>query len=142
MRLSRDEYFIAAAQLAAKRSTCLRLQVGAILVREGRIISTGYNGAPSGLDHCDPSCCGPDHPCNRTVHAEANCIYFAAKHGIATEGAWMYCTDSPCKTCAEAIINAGIRHVVYLREYRDRGPLNLLEACCVGFGTPVHLYEE
>ena len=116
------------AMLAAQRSTCNRLQVGAILERSGRVIVSGYNGAPKGFPHCDPDVCRVDKPCTRTVHAEANCIYFAAREGIATEGAVMWTTDSPCKTCAEAIINAGITGVVYLRAYRDSSPLVLLRA--------------
>jgi len=126
MRITRDEYLMDAAKLAAKRSTCLRLNVGAVLARNGRIIATGYNGSPTGFEHCTPDTCGPDKPCYATVHAEANAIYFAARHGIATEGADMYCTDSPCKTCAEAIINAGIIRFLYLREYRDKDPLRML----------------
>ena len=124
-RLTRDEFLIGAAMLVAKRSTCLRLQVGAVLAREGRIIVTGYNGTPSGFMHCSPETCGPDKPCTNTVHAEANCIYFAARHGLATHGTTLYTTDSPCPKCCEAIINAGIERVVYSRKYRD-SPLHML----------------
>lgn len=125
-RISRGEYLMEAAKLAARRSTCNRLQVGAILERAGRVVVSGYNGAPSLFPHCSPQSCNPAEPCNRTVHAEANCIYFAARNGISTEGTWLWTTDSPCKTCAEAIVNAGISGVIYLREYRDIRSLELL----------------
>lgn len=128
MRISRNEYLMEAARLAAMRSTCNRLQVGAILERDGRIIVSGYNGVPSGFPHCDPDVCKIDKPCIRTVHAEVNCIYFAARHGIATERTTIWTTDSPCASCAQAIINAGIVRVVYERAYRDESPISLLHA--------------
>lgn len=133
MRIGRGEYLMKAAMLAAERSTCGRLQVGAILEREGRVIVSGYNGAPGGFSHCDPGVCRMDKPCIRTVHAEANCICFAARHGIATEGTTMWTTDSPCAACAYLIINAGIREVVYLRKYRDPDPLRLLQIAGVTY---------
>lgn len=126
MRITRDEYLMNEVFNASKRSTCLRLRVGAVLVRDGRPILAGYNGALAGFPHCTPETCGPNKPCSNTVHAEVNVIYFAARHGIATSGATLWCTDSPCKICAEAIIQAGIKEVVYAREYRDTSPLYLL----------------
>lgn len=138
MRISRDEYLANEVLNAAKRSTCLRLQVGAILVRDGRTILAGYNGSLSGFAHCTPDTCGPDKPCSNTVHAEVNVIYFAARHGIATAGTTLWCTDSPCKICAEAIIQAGIKKVVYIREYRDTYPLELLDTA----GVLHEQYEE
>lgn len=131
MRIERYEYLMEAAKLAARRSTCNRLQVGAILERDGRVIVSGYNGAPAGFPHCSPDICRMEKPCTRTVHAEANCLCFAARHGIPTEGTTMWTTDSPCATCAQLIINAGIKYVVYLREYRDKTPLVLLETAGV-----------
>lgn len=128
MRITRDEYLLNEVLNAAKRSTCLRLQVGAVLVREGRPILAGYNGALSGFPHCTPDTCGEGRPCSNTVHAEANVIYFAARYGIATAGATLWCTDSPCKTCAEAIIQADITEIVYLRMYRATPWLMLAEA--------------
>jgi dCMP deaminase len=125
-RKSRVQSLMQHAWIEAERSTCLRLQVGAILVRDGRMIASGYNGVPSGFPHCTPEDCGPDNPCVKTVHAELNSILFAARYGIATEGARMYTTDSPCKICSQAIINAGLESVVYAREYRDTEPLELL----------------
>lgn len=125
-RIDREQFLIATTALVAQRSTCLRLQVGALVALEGRILVTGYNGAPSGMMHCHPGICGPDTPCTRTVHAEANCIAFAARMGIPLAGSIMYCTDSPCMDCAKLIINAGIRCLYYQREYRDRKPIDLL----------------
>lgn len=125
-----------AAQLAALRSTCLRLQVGSVVALDGRILVTGYNGAPSGQPHCAPEFCGPDKPCTRTVHAEANCIAFAAKHGISLAGASMYSTDSPCLDCAKLLINSGIKGLHYQRAYRDTAPLELLEMAGIKFLFP------
>lgn len=125
-RLDRKQFYAEQVRLYQRRSTCLRLQVGAVIVREGRIISGGYNGAPSGMPHCNTTNCGPDKPCTRTIHAEANAIAFAAKYGIATEGCGIWCTDSPCLDCAKLLINSGITSLTYLREYRDRTPLDLL----------------
>jgi dCMP deaminase len=91
----------------------------------------GYNGAPSGMPHCDPEICNPDEPCTRTVHAEANAIAFAAKKGIETEGATLYTTASPCNDCAKLLINAGIKRVIFWERYRDASPMNLLMAAGV-----------
>lgn len=110
----------------AQRSTCLRLQVGAVIAFDGRILTTGYNGAPAGVPHCTLDVCGPENPCTRTVHAEANAIAFAARHGVRTEGSVIYCTDSPCLECAKLIINSGIQRVFYYRRYRDDSPLDYL----------------
>lgn len=126
IRWTRDETLLAMADMTAKRSTCLRLQVGAVIALDGRILSTGYNGAPSKMEHCKPASCGPTKPCNRTIHAEANAIAFAARHGVALSGSIMYCTDSPCLECAKLIINAGIERVIYSRRYRDNAPLDYL----------------
>lgn len=125
-RLERKEFYREMVKLYQRRSTCLRLQVGAIIVRDGRVISGGYNGAPAGMPHCTPDICGPDKPCTRTIHAEANAIAFAAKYGIATEDCGMWITDSPCIECAKLIINSGITSVTFLRPYRDQTPIELL----------------
>jgi dCMP deaminase len=116
------------AQVVAKRSTCCRLHVGAVIARDGRTLSPGYNGPPSGMAHCTPETCNADHPCTRAVHAEANAIAFAARHGISIDGAELFVTASPCNECAKLIINSGIKRVVYLDRYRDARPLELLEA--------------
>lgn len=126
------------ALLYKRRSTCLRRQVGAVLSREGRIISTGYGGAPGGVPHCTPETCLPDKPCIRTIHAEANVVAFAARYGVTTESTTLYCTASPCIECAKLIINAGVVRVVYDEEYRDTGPIVLLESVgirCEKFGA-------
>lgn len=127
-RITRDQMFMAIANIVSFRSTCLRAKVGAVIVQDNRIVSTGYVGAPSGLPHClDVGCeIGPDGGCIRTVHAEVNAIAFAARAGIKLEGSTLYVTMSPCLNCAKLIINAGIREVVYRDEYRDPSGLKLL----------------
>ena len=127
-RISRDELLGSIAKLVARRSTCLRFSVGAVLARKGRIVSMGYNGAPTGMPHCKPETCGPDQICDRTVHAEANTIAFAAKTGIETDGSTLYTTLSPCNDCAKLLINAGIKRVIYWEPYRDPAPVNLMMA--------------
>jgi len=123
-----DEYFLDIAALVARRSTCLRRNVGAVLVRERRILSTGYNGAPTGLRHClDIGCLrvqlqipsGERHELCRGLHAEQNAIIQAALHGVSIAGATLYCTNQPCGICAKMIINAGIVHVVVRDGYSD-----------------------
>lgn len=117
-RISRDEMFLEMARIVAKRSTCQRSKVGALIVRGGRPISCGYNGPVSGAPECKEidGCLGAG--CDRSIHAELNSILFAAKAGISVDGCTLYCTLSPCIKCAQAIVNAGIRRVVYLDEYR------------------------
>lgn len=114
--------------LVAKRSTCLRRQVGAILVIEKRILATGYNGAPSGLAHCLEIGClreknqipsGERHELCRGLHAEQNAIIQAAYHGIRIKGATLYCTNLPCIICTKMIINAGIKEIIYASGYAD-----------------------
>lgn len=127
-RPSWDEYFMEIAYLVAKRSTCLRRQIGAVLVRNKHILSTGYNGAPSGVPHClDVGCTreklgipsGQQQENCRGIHAEQNAIIQAALHGVSTEGATLYCTNQPCNLCAKMLINAGIKRIVYEGEYPD-----------------------
>ena len=104
----------------AQRSTCDRAHVGCVLVRDRRILTTGYNGAPAGLPHCDDV--GHlliDGHCVRTLHAEQNAIIQAALHGVSTDGATAYVTHQPCLTCAKMLINAGVRRVVYAGNYPD-----------------------
>lgn len=123
-----DEYFLQLARLVASRSTCLRRQVGAVLVKKERIIATGYNGAPRGIKHCLEVGClresmgipsGHRYELCRGVHAEQNAIINAAYYGVATEGAVLYCTHQPCNICARMIVNAGIVKVVYEEEFHD-----------------------
>jgi dCMP deaminase len=141
------------AFVIAQRSTCSRRKNGAVVATDkGVVLSTGYNGSLSGMDHCNHECncrgglvellespfttephtkqC-PAHEnngCNLAVHAEANAVYFAARNGVPTKGAIMYCTTEPCTKCAEAIIQSGIAEVVYSNKYRIRDGVNLLKA--------------
>ncbi len=127
-RPSWDEYFTKIAFDVSERSTCLRRKVGAILVKDKRILSTGYNGAPSGLRHCEEVGClraqqnvpsGERHELCRGLHAEMNAFLQAAVHGVSTQGATLYCTTYPCSLCAKMIINAGVRRVVEAGDYPD-----------------------
>lgn len=134
-RITREDMFMEMLDTLAKRSTCNRKQVAALIVREGRIISMGYAGAPSGLAHCLDVGCDIDENtggCTRTVHAEASAIAYAARMGIATEGAILYCTMSPCIDCAKIIINAGIKEVHFQVQYRDVSGIQLLQKAGVG----------
>ncbi|MBC7254617.1 MAG: cytidine/deoxycytidylate deaminase family protein [Chloroflexi bacterium] len=128
MRPSWDEYFVEIARQVATRSTCLRRHVGAVIVRDKRILSTGYNGAPRGLPHCDVVGClreklgipsGQRQEICRGLHAEQNAIIQAALHGVSIEGGTIYVTHQPCITCAKMIINAGIVRVVCANGYPD-----------------------
>jgi dCMP deaminase len=104
----------------SRRATCLRAQVGAIVVKDKRILTTGYNGAPRGLPHClDEGCEMVGGHCVRSLHAEQNAIIQAAQHGITLEGGTIYTTHQPCQTCAKMIINAGLLRVVYAGLYPD-----------------------
>jgi dCMP deaminase len=135
-RPSWDEYFLELARLIAKRSTCLRRNVGAVLVKEERIIATGYNGAPRGLRHClDMGCLreeqgipsGQRYELCRGVHAEQNAIINAAYYGVSTRDAVLYCTNQPCIICARMIINAGIIKVVHLGNFQDTLSLQFMQ---------------
>ena len=120
-RLSWDKYFMEIAKMVAKRSTCDRRNVGAVIVKDKNILSTGYNGSPKGLPHCDEA--GhemSDGHCVRTIHAEANALIQAAKHGVAMDEAVMYLTDSPCYDCFKMLVNSGIKEVVYGEYYDSR----------------------
>jgi len=127
-RPSWNEYFMAITKMVATRSTCLRRHVGAILVKEKRILATGYNGAPTGLRHCSEVGClrqdasipsGTRHELCRGLHAEQNAIIQAANHGISIRGATLYCTNKPCVICSKMIINAGVARVYYEDGYDD-----------------------
>jgi dCMP deaminase len=127
-RPSWEEYFMDITHLVAKRSTCLRRQVGALLVKDKKILATGYNGAPSRLEHClDIGCLrqkkgipsGERHELCRGLHAEQNAIIQAAYHGVEIRGATLYCTNHPCIICSKMIINAGIQKIVYDEGYAD-----------------------
>jgi dCMP deaminase len=128
-RPSWDAYFMDIVQVIASRAACLRRSVGAILVKDRRILATGYNGPPMGMKHCDelggclreklnvPS--GERHELCRALHAEQNAIIHAARHGVSTQGSILYCTNTPCAVCAKMLINAGVERVVYADGYPD-----------------------
>ncbi|MCL5984980.1 MAG: cytidine/deoxycytidylate deaminase family protein [Actinobacteria bacterium] len=127
-RPSWDDYFKKITEEVKTRSTCLRRQVGAIIVQNKRILATGYNGAPSGLKHCLEVGClreklgipsGERQELCRGLHAEQNAIIQAAQHGVSIAGATIYTTNKPCVSCTKMIINAGIKEIVYLEDYRD-----------------------
>ncbi|MBA4393539.1 MAG: cytidine deaminase [Desulfobacca sp.] len=130
-------YFMDIADLVARRSTCRRRQVGAVAVKDKRILATGYNGAPSGIAHCLEVGClreqegipsGERHELCLGIHAEQNVIIQAAFHGIPIQGATLYCTNLPCVICSKMIINAGIREIVYREGYADTLSEDLLQA--------------
>lgn len=123
-----ETYFMEIALLVARRSTCTRRNVGAVVVKDKRILSTGYNGAPSGVRHCIEVGClreqlhvpsGERHELCRGIHAEQNAIIQAAFHGVSIRDSGLYCTNLPCSICAKMIINAGIREIFYLSGYAD-----------------------
>ncbi|MDI6776553.1 MAG: cytidine/deoxycytidylate deaminase family protein [Syntrophales bacterium] len=124
-----DEYFMDIVELVARRSTCRRRAVGALLVRERRILTTGYNGAPTGMRHCvDIGCLreqlgipsGERHELCRGLHAEQNALIQAALHGVSVKGATLYCTNHPCIICTKMLINGGIIRVVFREGYMDK----------------------
>lgn len=127
-RPSWEKYFMDIAFLVAKRSTCLRRFVGAVLVKDKRLLATGYNGAPSGIRHCSETGClreqmhvpsGERHELCRGIHAEQNSIIQAALHGVSIKGATLFCTNLPCSICAKMIINAGIAKIYFHDGYAD-----------------------
>lgn len=129
MRPSWDQYFMEMAEVVKNRATCLRRQVGAVIVKDKRILASGYNGAPSGLAHCAETGClreqlnipsGERHELCRGIHAEQNAIIQAALHGVKIEGATLYVTLQPCVLCSKIIINAGIEKVVFKGSYPDK----------------------
>jgi dCMP deaminase len=150
VRPSTDWVLMNSAFLWKQRSTCTRAQVGVVISRNGRILASGYNGSPSGMDHCDHTCycptplgienhpsypkqhmpdCRAYAPCTNVVHAEANALAFAARYGVGVEGADLHTTRVPCLPCAGMIINAGIVRVVWDEEHRDmKGLIRLGEA--------------
>ncbi|MCK5836183.1 MAG: cytidine/deoxycytidylate deaminase family protein [Desulfobacula sp.] len=135
-RPSWNQYFMGITDLVSSRSTCLRRKVGAIIVKDRRILCSGYNGAPSKVPHCSETGClreklkvpsGEKHELCRGVHAEQNAIIQAAFHGIKVSGAVLYCTNQPCSICAKMIINAGIKKVYYRDGYDDALGLEMFD---------------
>ena len=136
IRPSWDQYFMDITTVVASRSTCLRRQVGAVIVKDKRLLTSGYNGAPRNLAHCAETGCiraeydipsGQRHELCRGLHAEQNALIQAALHGVGTEGATAYVTHQPCLTCAKMLINAGTRRVVYAGNYPDQHSRAFLE---------------
>jgi len=136
MRPTTNEYFMGIAEKVAERSTCLRRKVGAVLVKDKQIISTGYNGAPKDASHCEEVGClreendvpsGERHELCRGAHAEANAVSQSAQHGVSTEGSTLYCTTYPCPMCAKTLINAGVEKIYYSGDYGDSLASDLLE---------------
>ena len=128
MRPSVDEYFMEMAHLASTRSTCIRHHVGAVIVKDKRILTTGYNGAPKGLKHCEEVGCirtelnvphGERHELCRGLHAEQNAIIQAALFGVSIKNSTIYSTHYPCSICAKMLINADIKEIVYDKDYKD-----------------------
>lgn len=152
-RPSWDQYFMEIARLVASRSTCLRRQVGAVMVKDKNILTTGYNGTPSGIRHCSEVGClrqqlgvpsGERHELCRGLHAEQNAIIQAAKHGVNIDGATLYCTNSPCIICSKMLINAGIREIVFLDGYPDNLSIEMLREAGILtriFGQSPELHE-
>jgi len=135
-RPSWDKYFLEVAVLVSKRATCLRRRVGAVLVKDKKILATGYNGAPSGLKHCiDIGCLrerlkipsGERHELCRGLHAEQNVLLQAALHGTSTKGSILYITNQPCIICAKMLINGGIEEIVTSGDYPDKLARDFLE---------------
>lgn len=126
-RINREALHIRTAGLYSLRATCGRLQVGAVAVRDGRVIACSHNGPLKGEPHCTSLTCDQSKPCTRAVHAEANLISFCAKEGIPLSGTDLYCTHQPCEKCAELIIATGFSRVYFQHSYRlDDGLQRLL----------------
>ena len=126
-RPSLDETWMQVARVVSARATCSRLAVGSVLTRDGRIVSTGWNGAPAGQPHCTHD--GTEQSCKRSIHSEANAIGFAARHGVRTDGTTLYVTHAPCSICAPVVVAAGVVRVVYGQEYRSDAGVNYLQDC-------------
>jgi len=137
-----NEYFMEMAELAAKRATCLRRKVGAVLVKNKKVLATGYNGAPMNIEHCESTGClrekmevpsGERHEICRGVHAEQNLVAQAAIHGVKTEDSIVYCTHQPCIICTKILINAGVKKIYFKNSYSDKFAEKLLNQSNVKF---------
>lgn len=136
MRPTWDSYFMEITKLVASRSSCLRRKVGAVLVKDKRILATGYNGAPAGMKHCEEVGClreklhvpsGERHELCRGLHAEQNAIIQAARQGTEIVGSTLYCTTAPCSLCAKMLINAGVVRIVYEGSYPDERAMEFFQ---------------
>ena len=137
-----DQYFMEMAELAATRASCLRRKVGAVLVKNKKVLATGYNGAPKDITHCEATGClreklevpsGERHEICRGVHAEQNLVAQAAFHGVKTEGSTVYCTHQPCIICTKILINAGVTKIYFKNPYSDQFAEKLLKESNVEF---------
>jgi dCMP deaminase len=137
-----DQYFMSIAELVAERSTCLRRHVGAVIVKDKRILATGYNGAPGGVPHCEDVGClrgkmgvasGERHELCRGVHAEQNALIQAATFGASVSGAIIYTTHQPCFICTKMLINAKIEKICYKKEYPDELAIGMLKEAKIQF---------
>jgi dCMP deaminase len=146
-RPSFNQYFMDITELVAKRSTCLRRAVGAVFVKDKRLLSTGYNGAPSGIRHCAETGClreqmnvpsGERHELCRGIHAEQNAIIQAAYYGVSLKDATLFCTNLPCSICAKMLINAGIKKIIYKSGYADSLSMEMMSEA----GLEVIKFEE
>lgn len=142
-----DEYFMEMAELARTRTTCLRRGVGAVIVKDNRVMATGYNGAPAGVAHCEETGClrqqmnvpsGKCHELCRGLHAEQNAIIQAARHGQNISGGTLYCTTQPCVICSKMIINAGIKRIVIKEVYPDELGVGMLKEA----GITIELIDD
>jgi len=145
-RPSWDEYFMMLANAVASRSTCIRRKVGAVIVKDKRILSTGYNGVPTGIAHCTQVGClreqmgvpsGQRHEICRGLHAEQNAIIQAARYGVNISGSSIYINTQPCVVCAKMLINAGVTEIIYQNPYPDELSLKMLEEA----GIRVRVYS-
>jgi dCMP deaminase len=141
-RISWDDYFLKIGMIVAERSTCRRHHVGAVIVKDKRILTTGYNGAAAGLKDCIELGClrdandiesGKNHEICRAIHAEQNAIIQAGLHGVNIHGSTIYCTHPPCVLCAKMLINAGIKRFITYGDYPDTYALELLKEANVEF---------
>ncbi len=142
-----DKYFMEIAEVTKKRSTCLRRHVGAVIVKDNRILATGYNGVPTGIEHCGRRGClrdelkvpsGERHELCRGIHAEQNAIVQAAYLGVSIDDSTLYCTNQPCILCAKMLINAGVKRIVIKEGYPDTYAQQMLEEA----GLKVELIDE
>jgi len=150
-RLSWTDYFFTLTEIVSQRSSCLRRQIGAIAVKDKRIIATGYNGAPTGIDHCiDRGGClreqlkiksGTQHEVCRAIHAEENLIIQAAIHGVSLHGCEIYCTHQPCILCSRKLISIQPSGIFYLHDYPDEASFNLLSEV-LEYGIMLHKFND
>ncbi|MDD5613506.1 MAG: cytidine/deoxycytidylate deaminase family protein [Candidatus Omnitrophica bacterium] len=146
-----DTYFMNISRMVSSRATCLRRKVGALLVKERRILATGYNGTPSGITHCQETGClresmsipsGQRHELCRGLHAEQNALLQAALHGVSVQGGTLYCTNQPCVICAKMLINAGIKEIVIEDDYTDELAVEMLREAKIKIRKLAHSKQQ